>query len=97
MKITGVKVRKLSDNEKMKAIVSVTFDDEIVIHDIKVIYNEGRLFVAMPSRRTREAKYLDIAHPINGTVREYLETEVLNAYRQASSEMMEQRTPAEEL
>ena len=97
MKITGVKVRKLSDNEKMKAIVSVTFDDEIVIHDIKVIDNEGRLFVAMPSRRTSEGKYLDIAHPINGTVREYLETEVLNAYRQASSEMMEQRTPAEEL
>ena len=51
----------------------------------------------MPSRRTSEGKYLDIAHPINGTVREYLETEVLNAYRQASSEMMEQRTPAEEL
>ena len=82
MKITGVKVRKLSDNEKMKAIVSVTFDDEIVIHDIKVIYNEGRLFVAMPSRKDENGSFRDIAHPITPQARKQLEDAVLGAYEQ---------------
>ena len=97
MNITDIRIRKTYTENRLRALVSITVDYDLAVHDIKVIEGPERLFVAMPSRRTSEGKYLDIAHPINGTVREYLETEVLNAYRQASSEMMEQRTPAEEL
>ena len=80
MKITDIKIRKITDNEKMKAVCSVTFDDELVVHDIKVIENDGRTFIAMPSKRFKEGSFSDIVHPISQTVRTYLEKEILAVY-----------------
>lgn len=64
----------------MKAVCSVTFDDELVVHDIKVIENDGRTFIAMPSKRFKEGSFSDIVHPISQTVRTYLEKEILAVY-----------------
>lgn len=86
MQITDVRVRKLNADGKMKAIVSVTFDDAIVIHDIKVIEGTDKLFVAMPSRKTPDGEYKDIAHPINAQMRQVLEESVLEKYYAAASE-----------
>lgn len=86
MEITDIRVRKLNSEGKMKAIVSVTFDDAIVIHDIKVIEGAEKLFIAMPSRRTPEGEFKDIAHPINADMRRTLESAVLNSYQTAVSE-----------
>jgi len=86
MKITDVRVRKVAKEGKMKAVVSVTFDDEFVVHDIKVIEGEKGLFIAMPSRRTGEGEYRDIAHPINSATREVLQTTILEAYEKALAE-----------
>ena len=81
MQITDVRVRKLFDDEgPMKAIVSVTFDGQLALHDIKVIYAREKLFVVMPSRKNPDGSYRDIAHPINSTFRSSLEREVLRAY-----------------
>ena len=80
MKITDVKIRRMSDESKMKAIVSVTFDDELVIHDIKVIQGFDRMFLAMPSRKLPAGGYSDIAHPTKKELREDLETAVLSAF-----------------
>ncbi len=65
MQITDVRVRKVTKEGKMKAVVSITFDDEFVVHDIKVIEGEKGMFIAMPSRRSVDNEYRDIAHPIN--------------------------------
>ena len=70
MEVTDVRVRKVDKEGKMKAIVSITFDEEFVIHDIKVIEGEKGLFIAMPSRKTTDGEYRDIAHPIRSTTRE---------------------------
>ena len=70
MKITDVRVRKVNKDGKMKAVVSVTFDNEFVVHDIKVIEREDSLFIAMPSRKTADGEFRDIAHPINAETRE---------------------------
>ena len=86
MNITDVKVRKLGKEGKMKAIVSVTFDNEFVVHDIKVIEREEGNFIAMPSRKTPEGEFRDTAHPINASVREKLQTAVLSAYEKALAE-----------
>jgi len=86
MNITDIKVRKLSDEDKMKAIVSVTFDDEVVIHDIKVIQSPEKLFVAMPSRKMPDGRFVDIAHPINASVRHAMEEAIIEAYRRAVEE-----------
>ena len=86
MNITDVKVRKLGKEGKMKAIVSVTFDNEFVVHDIKVIEREEGNFIAMPSRKTPEGDFRDTAHPINAAVREKLQTAVLSAYEKALAE-----------
>ncbi len=86
MNITDVKVRKLGKEGKMKAIVSVTFDNEFVVHDIKVIEREEGNFIAMPSRKTPEGEFRDTAHPINAAVREKLQTAVLSAYEKALAE-----------
>ena len=72
MEVTDVRVRKVDKEGKMKAIVSITFDEEFVIHDIKVIEGEKGLFIAMPSRKTTDGEYRDIAHPIRSTTRELL-------------------------
>lgn len=73
MQITDVRVRKITKEGKMKAIVSITLDDEFVVHDIKVIEGEKGLFIAMPSKKATDGEYRDIAHPINSSTRENLQ------------------------
>ena len=83
MRITDVRVRKIDKEGKMKAIVSVTFDDEFVVHDIKVIDGDKGLFVAMPSKKASDGEYRDIAHPINSSTRDNIQKVVLEAYEKA--------------
>ena len=83
MTITDVRVRKIAKDGKMKAIVSVTFDNEFVVHDIKVIEGEKGLFIAMPSRKTADGEYRDIAHQINSDTRQQLQEMILNEYEKA--------------
>lgn len=90
MQITDVRVRKVARDGKMKAIVSITLDDEFVVHDIKVIEGEKGLFIAMPSRRTADGEYRDIAHPINSGTRDRIQQIILDEYERAAAE------PAEE-
>ena len=85
MNITDVRVRKVTKDGKMKAVVSVTFANEFVVHDIKVIEREDGLFIAMPSRKTSDGEFRDIAHPINAETREKLQTAVLEQYYKAIS------------
>ena len=81
MQITDVRIRKVEKEGKMKAIVSITIDDEFVVHDIKVIDGEKGLFIAMPSRKDESGAYHDIIHPINENARNLIETAVLSAYK----------------
>ena len=83
MNITDVRVRKVTKEGKMKAVVSITIDDEFVVHDIKVIEGEKGLFIAMPSRKATDGEYRDIAHPINSGTREKIQTIILKQYEQA--------------
>lgn len=84
MKITDIKVRKLFDDEgPMKAIVSVTFDDQLALHDIKVIYAREKLFIVMPSRKNPDNTYRDIVHPITSGFRQEVETQIIEAYEKA--------------
>ena len=87
MIITDVRIRKISTEGKMKAIISITFDGEFVVHDIKVIEGQNGLFIAMPSRKIGEGNFRDIAHPINAEMRQMLEDEVLKAYHEAVSQL----------
>ncbi len=80
MQVTDVRIRKISKEGKMKAVVSITLDDEFVIHDIKVIEGEKGLFIAMPSRRSTDGEYRDIAHPINSDTREKVQKIILDRY-----------------
>ena len=80
MKITDIRVRKINSEGKMKAVVSVTFDEAFVIHDIKIIEGQDKLFVAMPSRKTPDGEFKDIAHPINTEMRESLQTAILDKF-----------------
>ncbi len=86
MKITDVRVRKVTKEGKMKAVVSITIDDEFVVHDIKVIEGEKGLFIAMPSRKAVDGEYRDIAHPINSTTRDRIQNLILDAYEKALAE-----------
>ena len=89
MNITDVKIRKMFESdEPMKAIVSVTFDNQIALHDIKVIYAREKLFIVMPSRKNPDGSYRDIVHPINADFRAYLEETVLKAYADALEEFV---------
>ena len=83
MQVTDVRIRKITKEGKMKAVVSITLDDEFVIHDIKVIEGEKGLFIAMPSRRAGDGEYRDIAHPINSGTRNSIQSLVLEAYEKA--------------
>ncbi len=82
MKVTDIRIRKVEGEGKLKAVVSITIDGEFVIHDIRLVASEHGLFVAMPSRRTREGGYKDIAHPIKSETRCMMETMILNQYRE---------------
>ncbi len=80
MEITDIRIKKVSADSKMKAVVSVTFDNSFVVHDIKIIEGQDKLFTAMPSRKTPEGEYKDIAHPINSEMRTELEKQILTQY-----------------
>ena len=80
MQITDIKIRKFFDEGPMKAIASVTFDDCLAVHDVKVIYARDRFFIVMPSRKNPDGTYRDIVHPINSDFRCALEEAVIDAY-----------------
>ena len=82
MRVTDVRIRKLNHEGKMKAIVSITLDDQFVVHDVRVIEGNNGLFVAMPSKRTPDGEFKDIAHPINSETREIIQSAVLLAYNE---------------
>ncbi len=86
MEITDIRVRKLKGSGKMKAVVSITFDDIFVIHDIKVIEGEKGTFIAMPSKKVLDGKYKDIVHPIQTAAREWMQDKILTAYEEAPDE-----------
>ena len=86
MQITDVRVRKVAKEGKLKAVVSITMDDEFVVHDIKVIEGEKGLFIAMPSKKATDGEYRDIAHPINSATRERIQTMILEKYEEALKE-----------
>lgn len=83
MQITDVRVRKITKEGKMRAIVSITIDDEFVVHDIKVIEGDKGLFIAMPSKKATDGEYRDIAHPINSSTREKIQGIILDRYQKA--------------
>ena len=91
MNITDVRVRRVTKEGKMKAVVSITIDEEFVVHDIKVIEGEKGLFIAMPSRKATDGEYRDIAHPFNSGTRERIQNIILEKYEQVLAE-----EPAEE-
>lgn len=86
MQITDVRVRRVTKEGKMKAVVSITLDDEFVVHDIKVIEGEKGLFIAMPSRKAGDGEYRDIAHPINSVTRDRIQKTILDRYEETLSQ-----------
>ena len=95
MQITDVRVRKVTKEGKLKAVVSITIDDEFVVHDIKVIEGEKGLFIAMPSKKALDGEYRDIAHPINSSTREKIQGTILERYKEVLEE--EPEMAAEEI
>ncbi len=91
MQITDVRVRKVTKEGKMRAIVSITIDDEFVVHDIKVIEGDKGVFIAMPSKKAADGEYRDIAHPINSATRETIQKIILESYEKALLEPDEDR------
>ncbi len=89
MKITDVRVRKVAKEGKMKAVVSITLDEIFVVHDIKVIEGDKGLFIAMPSRKSLDGEYRDIAHPINSETRDWIQKTILEGYEKALQELNE--------
>ena len=92
MEITDVRIRLIGEQEKMKAVASVTFDDEFVVHDVKIIDGATGLFVAMPSRRIAPGEYRDIAHPLDSNMRGRIQAAVLSAYEKVLAEGPAQNT-----
>ena len=95
MQITDVRVRRIEKEGKMKAIVSITLDNEFVIHDIKVIEGEKGLFIAMPSRKAADGEYRDIAHPINSETRDMIQRVILEKYETTMLENQEKKESRE--
>lgn len=90
MNITDIRVRKVAKEGKMRAIVSVTIDDEFVVHDIKVIEGDRGLFIAMPSRKSADGEYRDIAHPINSSTRQKMQDMIMEAYENTADEVTDE-------
>ena len=86
MQITDIRIRKVDSEGKMKAVLSVTFDNEFVVHDIKVIEGEKGLFIAMPSKKSSDGEFRDIAHPINSSTRENIQSVILEKYQESLTE-----------
>lgn len=82
VQITDIRIRSVEKEGKMKAVVSITIDDEFVVHDIKIIEGEKGMFIAMPSRKASDGEYRDIAHPINTATRERLQSMILDKYQE---------------
>lgn len=82
MQITDIRIRKVEKEGKMKAVVSITIDEEFVVHDIKIIEGEKGLFIAMPSRKAADGEYRDIAHPINSDTRDRIQKLILEKYQE---------------
>lgn len=82
MQITDVRIRNVEKEGKMKAVVSITIDEEFVVHDIKIIEGEKGLFIAMPSRKAADGEYRDIAHPINSDTRDRIQKLILEKYQE---------------
>ena len=82
MQITDLRIRKVEKEGKMKAVVSITIDEEFVVHDIKIIEGEKGLFIAMPSRKAADGEYRDIAHPINSDTRDRIQKLILEKYQE---------------
>ena len=95
MQITDIKIRKLFNEGPMKAVVSVTFDSQLAVHDIKVLHARDRFFIVMPSRKNPDDSYRDIVHPINAQVRAALEEAVIQAYEEALVTAAEEPTEEE--
>lgn len=91
MQLTDIKIRKVFDDGPMRAVVSVTFDGEFAVHDIKVIYANEKYFIVMPSRKNADGTYRDIAHPINATFRARVEDAVLAEFRKALADHEESK------
>ncbi len=85
MQITDIRIREIAKEGKMKAVVSITFDESFVVHDIKIIEGEKGLFIAMPSRKASDGEYRDIAHPINAETRKVIQDRILQEYEQKSA------------
>ena len=96
MQITDIKIRKLFDEGPMKAVVSVTFDSQLAVHDIKVINARDRFFIVMPSRKNPDETYRDIVHPINAQFRAQLEEAVIRAYEEALAAAAEEAAATDE-
>ena len=92
MQITDVRVRKVAKEGKLKAVVSITMDEEFVVHDIKVIEGEKGLFIAMPSKRALDGEYRDIAHPINSGTRDRIQKIILDKYAEVLEETDDEET-----
>lgn len=90
MQITDIKIRKAFEDGPMKAVVSVTFDNQFAVHDIKVIYANEKYFIVMPSRKNADGTYRDIAHPINAEFRATMEKEVLERYFEEADSLSSQ-------
>jgi len=86
VQVTDIRIRSVEKEGKMKAVVSITIDDEFVVHDIKIIEGEKGMFIAMPSRKASDGEYRDIAHPINTATRERLQNMILAKYRETQEE-----------
>ena len=86
MQITDIRIRRISKEGKMKAVVSITFDNAFVVHDIKIIEGEKGLFIAMPSRKAADGEYRDISHPINSGTREMIQRVILDKYETTTLE-----------
>ena len=86
VQVTDIRIRSVEKEGKMKAVVSITIDDEFVVHDIKIIEGEKGMFIAMPSRKASDGEYRDIAHPINTATRERLQNMILAKYRETQGE-----------
>ena len=93
MQITDVRVRKVAKEGKLKAVVSITIDDEFVVHDIKVTEGEKGMFIAMPSKKPMDGEYRDMAHPINSNTRERIQSMILEKYEQALAEEPDGENP----
>ncbi|RKX84954.1 MAG: transcriptional regulator [Spirochaetes bacterium] len=95
MEITDIRIKKVNGEGKLKAYVTVTFDNCFVVHNLKIISGQAGMFVAMPSRKTKSGEYKDIAHPINSDFRNMIQKKILDAYANLKEEPEEEKKESE--